>query len=114
MLKLIQQISQKKDYIITKFLTLQPLLNINNSISKIITGEISTGLIKAIQEKIPNLDSDLLYAEAKNIHIQNNVAKILLSIYEKHHEEEKLFVKNSITLSEAELKEQLAQQEKKR
>jgi len=103
----------EKDYIITKFLTLQPLLNINNSISKIITGEISTETIKAIKVKIPNLDSDLLYAEAKNIHIQNNVAKILLSIYQKHHEEEQLFAKKSVSLSEAELKEQLAQQEKK-
>jgi hypothetical protein len=37
----------EKDYVITKFLRLQPLLNINNSISKIITGEINTEAVKA-------------------------------------------------------------------
>lgn len=74
----------EKDYIISKFLKLQPLLNINNSISKIITGEVSTETIKSIQEKIPNLDVDLIYGEAKNIHIQNRMARILLKIYEEN------------------------------
>lgn len=103
----------EKDYIITKFLTLQPLLNINNSISKIITGEISTETIKSIEEKIPNLNSQLLYEEAHNIHIQNNIAKILLSIYETHHEEELIFAKKEKTLSEEEYKQELFKQEKK-
>lgn len=71
----------EKDYVISKFLKLQPLLNINNSISKIITGEISTATVASIKEKIPNLDTDLLYEEAKNIHMQNKMAKILLKIY---------------------------------
>jgi single-stranded DNA-specific DHH superfamily exonuclease len=75
----------EKDYIISKFLTLQPLLNINNSISKIITGEISSETIQSIKEKIPNLNSDLLYSEAKNIHIQNKMAEILLKIFNANH-----------------------------
>lgn len=74
----------EKDYVITKFLRLQPLLNINNSISKIITGEISTAAVKAIEAKIPNLNTDLLYEEARNIHTQNQTAKILLKIYEDY------------------------------
>lgn len=90
----------EKDYIITKFLTLQPLLNINNSISKIITGEISKETIKSIEEKIPNLNSQLLYDEANNIHIQNNIAKILLSIYKQYHEEELVSSKKIHALSE--------------
>lgn len=71
----------EKDYVITKFLRLQPLLNINNSISKIITGEIATDTVKAIKEKIPNLNVDVLYDEARNIHTQNQTAKILLKMY---------------------------------
>ncbi len=71
----------EKDYIITKFLKLQPLMNINNSISKIITGEIPAESIKALQEKIPKLNTEVIYEEARNIHTQNTVAKILLNIY---------------------------------
>jgi hypothetical protein len=84
----------EKDYVITKFLQLQPLLNINNSISKIITGEISTQAVQAIQQKIPQLDASLLYDEAKNIHIQNQVAKILLYIYAQHKNNDKLTAEN--------------------
>jgi hypothetical protein len=76
----------EKDYVITKFLRLQPLLNINNSISKIITGEINTEAVKSIKDKIPNLNSDLLYDEAKNIHTQNQIAYILLKIYKNYIE----------------------------
>lgn len=77
----------EKAYVISKFLKLQPLLNINNSISKIITGEIAPATIQSIKDKIPNLDSDLLYNEAKNIHIQNKIAKILLKIYADNKED---------------------------
>lgn len=103
----------EKDYIITKFLTLQPLLNINNSISKIITGEISKETIQSIEEKIPNLNSKLLYDEANNIHIQNNIAKILLAIYEKHYNEEVLFARNEKILSEEARTEAILEQDKK-
>lgn len=71
----------EKDYIITKFLRLQPLLNINNSISKIITGEISASAIKALEAKIPSLNVEKLHEEAKNIHTQNFIAKVLLKVY---------------------------------
>ena len=70
----------EKDYIISKFLELQPLLNINNSISKIITGEITDKAIDALRLKIPNLNVEGLMQEAKNIHTQNNIAEILLNI----------------------------------
>lgn len=86
----------EKDYIITKFLKLQPLLNINNSISKIITGEISAVTIKSIQEKIPNLNTQLLYDEAKNIHIQNKMAKVLLKIYADNLKEEEILLEKQI------------------
>lgn len=89
----------EQDYIITRFLSLQPLLNINNSISKIITGEINTSTVKSIKDKIPQLNSDILYEEAKNIHIQNNLAKILLSIYSNHK-----LIEEEINLNIANLK----------
>lgn len=74
----------EKDYIVTKFLQLQPLLNINNSISKIIVGQITPQAISALEKKIPNLDTQLLALEAKNINIQNHVAKVLLYINEQY------------------------------
>jgi hypothetical protein len=71
----------EKDYIITKFIQLQPLMNINNSISKIITGELPTDVISSLKDKIPQLNTDILYDEAKNIHTQNTIAKVLLKIH---------------------------------
>lgn len=98
----------EKDYVISRFLRLQPLLNINNSISKIITGEITPEAIQAIKAKIPSLDTNLLYEEAKNIHIQNQVAKTLLKIFKEYRaldatESEKLKVENFQNIFIAEL-----------
>ena len=74
----------EKDYVVSRFLELQPLLNINNSITKMITGEISQETIEAIRAKIPKLNVDLLSEEAKNIQTQNSIAKVLLNIYNSH------------------------------
>jgi len=73
----------EKDYIATKFIQLQPLVNTNNSINKIITGEIPVETIAALKKKISNLNTDLISEEVKNIHTQNTIAKILLNIYKK-------------------------------
>lgn len=74
----------EKDYVVTKFLRLQPLMNINNSISKMITGEISLDVVDALKTKIPNLKVDVLYNEVKNIQTQNQVAKVLLKTYQNY------------------------------
>ena len=95
----------EKDYIITKFLQLQPLMNINNSISKIITGEIGQETIEAIKNKIPKLNVELLMEEAENIHIQNQIAKILLYIYKINKDNQKLTDKEFYSLFLQELKE---------
>lgn len=76
----------EKDYIVSKFLKLQPLLNVNNSISKIITGELHASTIKAIENKIPDLNVGILTEEAENIHTQNQVAKVLLHIFKDYNE----------------------------
>ncbi len=80
----------EKDYVITKFLQLQPLMNINNSISKIITGHISEVAIEALRSKIPKLDVDALIEEADNIQVQNDVAKVLLHIYKENKDKTEL------------------------
>ncbi len=75
----------EKDFIISKFLQLQPLMNINNSISKIITGEIDTRTLESLEKKIPRLNHALLQQEADHIHKQNHVAKVLLHIFKNQH-----------------------------
>ena len=74
----------ERDYIVSKFLELQPLLNINNSISKMITGELKPEIVSKLKEKVPELNEDVLYSETNNIHTQNHIAKILLKIYQKY------------------------------
>lgn len=73
-----------EQYIIKQFLELQPLLNVNTSISKLITGEVSLDAIKAIKDKINDFDADVVYEATKEIHRQNVVAKALLSMYEQY------------------------------
>ncbi len=87
----------ERDYVITKFLQLQPLLNINNSISKIITGGISDVVLQDIQKKIPDVDVDLIKKEVVNIQTQNKVSQILLKIHNNY--------KNVPKLSEAHFQE---------
>lgn len=71
----------EKDYVVSRFLELQPLLNINNSITKLITGEVPAEALEAILNKIPKLDADVIKEEAKNIRLQNKNARIWLKIY---------------------------------
>ncbi len=80
----------EKDYIVSKFLELQPLLNINNSISKIIVGEITPEAIIALEKKIPNLDVPALSLEAENVHVKNHVAKVLLYIFKNFGQDPEL------------------------
>lgn len=74
----------EKDYVVSRFLELQPLLNINNSITKLITGEVPADALEAILNKIPSLDVDSIKEEAKNIRLQNKNARIWLKIYNDH------------------------------
>lgn len=99
----------EKDYIVSKFLKLQPLLNINNSISKIIVGEITEKSIAALEKKIPTLNVQVLLKEAQNIHTQNHIARVLLSIndeYAKRSVQENLTNEDFQTLFLAELTKQ--------
>ena len=69
-----------KYYTIDKFSKLGTLLNVNNSLSKIITGEITQDLLNIISKNIPDLNIDNLKDQFKIIKVQNNQARILLDI----------------------------------
>ena len=70
----------EKDYVVARFLKLQPLLNVTNAITRLITDNIDDSTIEAILKKIPNADVEVLYNEEKNIKIQNYKAQALLDI----------------------------------
>lgn len=84
----------EKDYVVSKFLELQPLLNINNSINKMIDGEINQDTLIYLKDKIKNLNVDKLIEEVKNIQVQNETAKVLLSIYNKTQEDKTILKEN--------------------
>jgi len=76
----------EKEFLVTKFLKLQPLMNINNSISKMIVGEITPEIIESLKNKITNLNIEVLHEEVKNIQTQNQIARVLLKIFKNYHE----------------------------
>lgn len=70
----------EKDYVVARFLKLQPLLNVTNAITRLITDNIDDATIEAILKKIPDANVDVFYTEEKNIKIQNYKAQALLDI----------------------------------
>jgi single-stranded DNA-specific DHH superfamily exonuclease len=73
----------EKDYVVTKFLQLQGLMNINNSLSRIILDGIPQKVRDELKKHIPNLDDNLLETEARNIEAKNYTARILLRLHEE-------------------------------
>lgn len=71
----------EKDYVVTKFLQLQGLMNVNNSLSRIILDGIPERVISELKKKVPNLNDALVRREAANIEGKNFVARMLLKIY---------------------------------
>ena len=74
----------EKDYVVTKFLQLQGLMNVNNSLSKIILDGIPEHVISQLKTQIPDLDDSKIRTEAENIETKNYVARILLKIHAQH------------------------------
>ena len=70
----------EKDYVVTKFLQLQGLMNVNNSLSRIIVSGIPQKAIAELKKKVPDLDEAVVEQEARNIESQNFVARMLLKI----------------------------------
>lgn len=71
----------EKDYVVTKFLQLQGLMNVNNSLNKIIMGGLPRAFIAELKKIIPDLNDEVMKEEARNIQTQNIVAKILLKMH---------------------------------
>lgn len=70
-----------RPYIIEKALGIAPLMNVNNSLSNIITKPVPDKTFEAIKANIPDLDEDKFRAEIENIQLLNVTAKKLLQIY---------------------------------
>lgn len=75
----------EKDYVVARFLKLQPLLNVTNAITRLITDNIDDATIEAILKKIPDADVEVFYNEEKNIKIQNYKAQALLEIVTNYY-----------------------------
>ena len=85
-------------YLIDQFNSLGALCNVNNSISKIITGEISEEFIDSIVSKIPTLDREEFMDALNVIKEQNLVSSKLLYLqkeFEEMDEEERKLVESS-------------------
>lgn len=74
----------EKDYVVTKFLQLQGLMNVNNSLCRIILDGIPDSVVSQLKKQIPDIDEKIVKAEARNIEAQNYVARILLKIYNEN------------------------------
>lgn len=73
-----------KSYTIEHFTKLGPLLNVNNSLSKIITGEISDDFFESLKEYSADMDVEVLREQFSIIKSQNLQAKMLLEILRDH------------------------------
>lgn len=65
---------------ISKYVGVQSLLNINNSMSKFITEKEILGEINILKETIPELDKEKVIDIHKNIQVLNKYAQIILSL----------------------------------
>lgn len=82
-----------RNYIIEKAGKLGTLLNVNNSLNKIITGELSPSVVETLTANIKDLDVKALKEQVENIKRQNIMAAKLLNIFNKYNNEsEKLTV----------------------
>lgn len=73
-----------RNYIIEKAAKVGTLLNVNNSLNKIITGELSKGLIETLTANIEGLDVAKVQEQIDNIKRQNIFASKLLNMHEKY------------------------------
>ncbi len=69
---------------IHEFLSLQPLLNINNSMAKFITGMLSENQLKILKDNIPDIDIELIEKLNKQVVTANFIAMNLINNYLKY------------------------------
>lgn len=73
-----------RNYIIEKANKIGTLLNVNNSLNKIITGELSVSFIESLVSNIEELDTEKLKSHVGNIKRQNIMASKLLNMSKKY------------------------------
>lgn len=73
-----------KDFHVTQFLELQPLLNTNQSMSKMITGEIPEAVIDHLLSMVPSLDSAAIRGASRQVLALNVKAKAILDLHARH------------------------------
>lgn len=73
-----------RNYIIEKANKTSTLLNVNNSLNKIITGEISSEFLDSLGLNITGLDKEKIKENVENIKRQNIMASKLLSMNNKY------------------------------
>jgi len=76
-----------RNYIIEKAGKIGTLLNVNNSLNKLITGELKTSVIDTLNANIPDLDVKQLKEQVDNIKRQNIMAAKLLNVFRKYDAE---------------------------
>lgn len=79
-----------RNYIIEKANKIGTLLNVNNSLNKIITGELSSSFLDSLSSNITDLNIDKLKEHVDNIKRQNIMASKLLNMNKKHSQSSKL------------------------
>lgn len=73
-----------RNYIIEKASKIGTLLNVNNSLNKIITGELSSSVIETLTSNIEDLDISKVKEQVENIQRQNIFASKLLNMHKKY------------------------------
>lgn len=77
-----------RPYIIEKAISVAPLMNVNNSLSNIITKPVSEKTFQSVKDNIPNLDERKFRDNIENIQLLNITAKKLLQIYKDNDDPE--------------------------
>lgn len=72
-----------KDHLVEKYSTIGALMNVNNSLNKIITTEMSNDEIKELFSDVEGLDFDELLGAIKGIKEQNLMAEKLLTLQKR-------------------------------
>ena len=75
-----------RNYIIEKAGKIGTLLNVNNSLNKIITGELPASVVETLTGNIKDLDIKKVKEQIENIKRQNIMAAKLLNVFNKYDE----------------------------
>lgn len=73
-----------KDFLIEKYVSLGSLMNLNNSLNKVITGNLTEDFLESLSQNIEGIDNTVIKDSINKIQEQNHMAYLLLSLNEKY------------------------------